>query len=201
MGDNVSGDTTNVCYVSVEKTIIIIINGMIFYAKKMHCRYRFANEPLNNNDDDDDKDKVPRKSYGGKLQIRLRGDGYTDIIQSASSGDDDNINAASFTKVWGWDIETSSEDQLDYILFSADVRLPPPISTEDRFYFQARVDKEGPNKNILALNDGSVTLKRNVKAPGGGQFGWGLFKGAESILAVFRDVGEFRCKSLQDPNM
>ena len=91
--------------------------------------YRFANEPVSNNDSDDDKNKnennLQRKSYGGKLQIKFRDDGYTEVISPNGEDEVINSNTAIFQKVWGWDLETSTEDSLDYLLFSADVRLPP----------------------------------------------------------------------------
>ena len=166
-------------------------------------RYRFANEPVVDKDDDV-KETIPRKSYGGKLCIQFRSDGYTDILDANSSDiatKSSSDNTAIFQKVWGWDIEISNDDNLDYLLFSADVKLPPPISVEERFYFQARVDREGTNNNngIISLNDGSVTVKRYVQAPGGGGLGWGIFRGAASILAQFRQTGEFRCKPIENP--
>ena len=138
----------------------------------------------------------PRTFFGGKLQLQFKDDGYTDII---SSGDTDSggSNAATFQKVWGWDLETSEQDSLDYILFSADITLPPPVSTSERFYFQARVDKEGKDKGEISLQDGSVTVKRDVGSPGGGW--WGIFRGADGILAQFREVGGFRCKPVAKP--
>jgi len=172
--------------------------------------YRFANEPESNKDDNNDnnnnknnndENNTPqRKFYAGKLQLQFRGDGYTDIIIPAKDGDDDDVtnsgsNSATFQKVWGWDLETSAEDTLDYLLFSADVAFPPPIGTSERVYFQARVDREGKNEDVLSLKDGSVTVKRNVEAPGGGSW-WGIFRGAEGILAQFRSVGEFKCRPI-----
>ncbi|KAL7525709.1 hypothetical protein ACHAXR_001121 [Thalassiosira sp. AJA248-18] len=159
--------------------------------------YRFANEPVSNNDDDDDKseNKPQRKFYSGKLQLQFRGDGYTDIV--SPSGEVGTGSTAIFQKVWGWDLETSNEDSLDYLLFSADIALPPPISTSERFYFQARVDKEGKDKDVLSLQDGSVTVKRDVETPAG----WGIFRGASSILAQFRQVGEFRCRPIPNPEL
>ncbi|KAL9178847.1 hypothetical protein ACHAXT_003978 [Thalassiosira profunda] len=155
--------------------------------------YRFANEPEAKEEKEGDKkkDNPPRKFFGGKLQLQFKDDGYTDII---SSGGTDS-NAATFQKVWGWDLETSEQDSLDYILFSADITLPPPISTSERFYFQARVDKEG--KDLISLQDGSVTVKRDIESPGGGW--WGIFRGADGILAQFREVGGFRCRPVAKP--
>jgi len=162
-------------------------------------RYRFANEPESNDDNSDkiSKDRPERKSYGGKLQLHFRDDGYTDILPPAGEEDiSTESNTAIFEKVWGWDAETSAEDSLEYLLFSADVRLPPPVSTSERFYFQARVDKEGMDKNVISLQDGSVTVKRNLEAPAGGW--WGVFRGADSILAQFRQVGVFRCQPISN---
>lgn len=62
----------------------------------------------------------------------------------------------------------------------------------ERFYFQARVDKNA--KDNIVLQDGSVTVKRNVESGTGGW--WGLFRGADGILAEFREVGLFRCKAV-----
>ena len=106
----------------------------------------------------------------------------------------------TFQKVWGWDVESSTEDSLDYLLFSADVVLPPPVDnnsnnnapTSERFYFQARVDRTKSNQ--LSLQEGSVTVKRNIESGTGGW--WGLFRGADGILAEFRSVGEFRCRAI-----
>lgn len=102
-----------------------------------------------------------------------------------------------FQKVWGWDVETSNEDSFDYLLFSADIALPPRqestvINMPERFYFQARVDRTKSNKIIL--QEGSVTVKRNIESGTGGW--WGLFRGADGILAQFREVGQFRCKAV-----
>jgi len=173
--------------VSIHSTVCIYCCNLIY-------RYRFANEPINDNDDKD-KDKIPRQNYGGKLQLQFKSDGYTDILVGTETTST-TPNRAFFKKIWGWDIEISQDDSLEYLLFSADIGLQ---SNEERFYFQARVDREGKNKDIIALNDGSVTVKRNVKSPLGGG-GWGLFKGAGSILAVFRIVGEFKCRPIQNPN-
>lgn len=160
-------------------------------------RYRFANEPEYKNDEDV-KNKPPRKYYSGKVQLQFKNDGYTDILSSAIEDNINNNNAAVYQKVWGWDIETSGEDSLDYLLFSADITLPPPISTSERFYFQARVDKDDMKKDVLSLEDGSVTVKRNYsEAPTGGW--WGIFRGADSILAQFREVGGFKCRPVAKP--
>ena len=161
--------------------------------------YRFANEPLSNKDrphDDANKDNPPRKKYGGKIELRFRDDGYTDVINSSNGdGRTSGDNAATFQKVWGWDKETSPEDSLEYLLFSADICLPPPISMSERFYFQARIDEEGDDEVVISLQEGSITVKRNIEAPGGGW--WGIFRGADGILAQFREVGNFRCRAIE----
>lgn len=152
--------------------------------------YRFSYEPASKTDNEVDKKKtLPRKNYGGKLEVKFREDGYTDALTPPS---DTEVNGGPrFQKVWGWDRETSTEDSLEYLLFSADISLPPPVSSSERFYFQARVEREEGNNKSLSLYDGSITVKRNVEGPPGGW--WGIFRGAESILAQFREVGTFRC--------
>lgn len=152
--------------------------------------YRFANEPESKDDDDDNrkKNKVQRKFYSGKIQLQFLSDGYTTNLSATS-------NEVIFNKVWGWDLEVSDQDSLGYILFSADITLPPPINTSERFYFQARVD--GGQKEALSLMDGSVTVKRDISAPSGGW--WGIFRGADGILAQFRQLGEFRCRPIAKP--
>ena len=107
-------------------------------------------------------------------------------------------------------METSNEDELDYLLFSADIVLPPTtksttsesngsaiMNMPERFYFQARVDKKpsSNSNNVISLQDGSVTVKRNIESSTGGLW-WGLFRGADQILAQFREVGQFRCKAV-----
>merc|ERR1712127_1170578 len=108
---------------------------------------------------------LPRKFYGGKLRLQFRDDGYTDILPPSGADGGTPTTSATFEKTWGWDREISAEDELEYLLFSADVTLPPPISTSERFYFQARVDREDDDEDsgVLSLRDGSVTVKRNVK--------------------------------------
>ena len=73
----------------------------------------------------------------------------------------------------------------------------------ERFYFQANVNKQGGRQNnnssSIALLDGSVTVKRNISGPGGDKGWWGVFRGADSILAQFRQVGEFKCRPIINP--
>lgn len=169
----------------------------------MHClyiiylqnlsRYRFADEP-ESKAKETQQNQSPRTFYTGKIQLQFRSDGYTDILNNSGITSTDT-SQLDVEKVWGWDIETSNEDSLDYLLFSADIVLPPSkeskvINMPERFYFQARVDKTKSDK--ISLQDGSVTVKRNIESGAGGW--WGLFRGADGILAQFRDVGQFRCR-------
>eukprot|EP00984_Skeletonema_dohrnii_P026216 scaffold15545_cov78-Skeletonema_dohrnii-CCMP3373.AAC.1 len=127
--------------------------------------YRFANEPENKDDDNDgnSKNKVLRKFYSGKVQLQFLSDGYTTNL-SAKSNEGVSEQQAIINKVWGWDLEVSDQDSLSYILFSADITLPPPIGTSERFYFQARVDGDASEGEALSLVDGSVTVKRDINA-------------------------------------
>ena len=161
-------------------------------------RYRFANEPASDTDAVDGEDRPPRQSYGGKLAVKFRADGYTDAL-APPSVTEANSSRPRFEKIWGWDRETSAEDALDYLLFSADVSLPAPVAASERLYFQARVEGGGgpSGGGGLALEDGSITVKRNVESPAGGW--WGIFRGAEGILAQFREVGTFRCRPIPEP--
>lgn len=182
--------------------------------------YRFANEPESANVDNTNGPPILRKIYTGKIQMKLRNDGYSetllsdDSIISGGGGDNNNV---TFEKVWGWDVEVvpsstsnNSNENVDkekivdkeYLLFSADIKLPPPISKIERFYFQANVNKQGGRTNSngsISLIDGNVTVKRNIPGLGGGKGWWGVFSGADSILAQFRQVGEFKCRPIIDP--
>lgn len=163
--------------------------------------YRFANEPENKDDDNnnDNNNKVPRKFYSGRVQLQFLSDGYTTNL--SNQGQQQVVvseQQAIINKVWGWDLEVSDQDSLRYILFSADITLPPPINTSERFYFQARVDGgETEGEAPLSLVDGSVTVKRDISAPSGGW--WGIFRGADGILAQFRQLGEFKCRPIAKP--
>ena len=161
--------------------------------------YRFANEPVAEEDEqkqDDDEKRQQRKVYSGKVKLKFKSDGYTTNLSSSSSQQQQQTGDITFQKVWGWDIETSDQDSYNYILFSADIITGTSSSSREseRFYFQARVDDDSQT-GALQLNDGSVTVKRDIKLPGAGGF-WGIFGGADKILARFRSVGEFKCKPI-----
>ena len=152
--------------------------------------YRFASDPPPSDDDKDANgsgsgtSKVIR-NYSGKISIKFKADGYTDIINA------DEVRDIQYAKFWGWDEEISNEDDMRYILFSTDVVLPETDNNSgtERFYFQARVEQDERTGEI-SLADGKVTVKRDIKPPGGF---WGVFNGG-GILAQFRVCGDFVCR-------
>lgn len=154
--------------------------------------YRFASDPPPRDDDNkkdasssSSKSKVAIRNYSGKVGIKLLCDGYTDIT------DTDQVRDIQYAKFWGWDEEISNEDDLRYVLFSADVVLPESDNNAgtERFYFQARVEQDERTGEI-SLADGKVTVKRDIEPPGGF---WGVFNGG-GILAQFRACGDFVCR-------
>ena len=146
--------------------------------------YRFTSDPPPK----DDAEPRTTSKYSGKLTVKFRSDGYTDIIEHEPIGE----TALVISKAWGWDKETSNEDEKEYVLFSTDVQLPvsdkAAPNQERRFYWQARVDAE--SGGFLSLTDGSVTVKKDIEPPGGF---WGVLN-AGGILAQFRHVGNFASK-------
>jgi len=156
--------------------------------------YRFASDPP---PDDDEEDRTV-STYSGKLTVKFLADGYTDLIfhKPTSMGG----STLSVEKVWGWDKEISSEDELEYLLFSFNALLPATDATDPnevvRFYMQARVDSSDSDGQ-LNLAEGTVTMKKDVKPPGGF---WGAFNGA-GILAQFRYVGNFVAKPASNAEM
>jgi hypothetical protein len=147
--------------------------------------YRFASDPPPK----DDAEPRPTSNYSGKLTVKFRSDGYTDIVGHDPIG----ATVVIISKAWGWDKETSNEDEKEYVLFSTDVQLPGSDTAapnqERRFYWQARVDTE--LGGYLSLADGSVTIKKDIEPPGGF---WGVLN-AGGILAQFRQVGSFGTKA------
>lgn len=187
---------------SKNDSLIPKSNTMDYTSLKNSCwelTYRFTKDPISNDNDtkEDKTEERPRPVfYSGKIQLSFREDGYTDIC---TSSDDDTNQSVTFNKAWGWDEEVSNEDDLAYILFSADLSLDnkDESTTKERFYFQARVDSD--RQGILKLTDGTVTVKREVQRPDtGGKLFWGIFDGS-GILAQFRNVGNFSCKSISCP--
>jgi hypothetical protein len=154
--------------------------------------YRFSNEPESDLDDNE-----RRRFFAGKLTVKLRRDGYTDLILHESTGPKSEFSA--IVKTWGWDVEMS-KDRIDngaeseYILFSVDFNLAPTSESADmmkeRIYFQARVQRDDRTR-IISFTEGTATVKRDVVQSSAR---WGLFS-PTGILAQFRYVGDFVAKA------
>mmetsp|Transcript_216 Transcript_216/g.337 ORF Transcript_216/g.337 Transcript_216/m.337 type:complete len:267 (-) Transcript_216:241-1041(-) len=174
---------------------------------KWTLTYRFASEPPPQ-DDDDSTEIKKRLFYSGKVNVQFLNDGYTTILQHEPSSSTTKIQIQKF---WGWDVEVSNEDDLPYLLCSADITLPEEDTYAPgetiRFYFQTLVEntsgggeivvKDGTlstadGKGEISCKDGTITVKRDVEPPGGF---WGIFNGG-GILAQFRYVGEFTCRPI-----
>lgn len=159
--------------------------------------YRFSSQPKDDDKENDNDLILP--NYSGKITVRLKPDGYSELLSSSSISFQES-SRLQIVKVWGWDEEYSQEDQQQYLLFSVDVRMPPsdpklPNRTE-RYYFQARIDKENENnKPAILLRDGTVTVKKDVAEKTKGM--WGLFQVA-GILTQFRYVGDFVARPSED---
>ena len=172
--------------------------------------YRFTSQP---NDTDQDSSNSScgsgasvLPSYSGKVTILLKADGYSELVATTAAAAD--TSPLEIVKVWGWDEEYSQEDQQQqYLLFSMDVRLPKNSDSrlqefknkEQRYYFQARIDRKKKNSNNnnsggeISLKDGTITVKKDVAEKTQGR--WGLFR-VEGILTQFRYVGDFIAKPL-----
>jgi hypothetical protein len=153
--------------------------------------YRFASDPVSTTSSEDEEERsspptVP--SYGGKMTLSLRADGYTDLVSHEPSSPTKGLRVI---KAWGWDLETSDEDEKQYILFSVDFEVPEPTSRTDRFYFQARQEQE--SNGVISLKEGIVTIKRDVSESTGGPRFWG-FLSPKGILARFTYVGNFAAR-------
>lgn len=170
--------------------------------------FRFTQDPIDDNNNMKEDYQKPVIYYSGKIGVHFLSDGFTEMIMipdnkndnpSISTGtatiEEEKTTAIKIQKIWGWDVEKSNEDGLDYLLFSADVLLNN--DTCDRIYFNARVDRGEMTigeKKCINLNDGVVTVKREIKnRNGGNNLFWGVFN-AGGILAQFRKVGYFSCK-------
>ena len=172
--------------------------------------YRFASDPPNDNDNNDDDNKKGQTNkpvamantfYSGKMTIQLLSNGYTKLLRHEPTGKD----RFQLLKVWRWDQEMGDQDDQTYVLFSTNLQIPATDTAvpneELRCYWQARVDTSTDNASIdtpptaskgaLRLVDGTVTVKKDVKPPGGT---WGFFNGG-GILAQFRYVGNFAAKA------
>jgi hypothetical protein len=163
-----------------------------------------------------------RTFYSGKFTLKFKRDGYTDVLattMNVNNGPTSSLSSSSspisksrdndiqIIKAWGWDKETSNEDNKEYLLWSMDILLPStdPDSPgqRERFYFQARVDDENEKKNNgqptleaksssssskLSLKEGTVTVKKDVAEKTSGW--WGVFR-IGGILSQFRYTGDF----------
>lgn len=124
------------------------------------------------------------KSVGGNAVIKLKSDGYTEIIE----------NKDFFTKFWGWDEEKDADDKekdISYLVFSADCSdglIEAGFDGGTRLYFNSRIDI-GSNGDI-SVNDGKITVKKEVQSGF-----WGVFN-SSGILAQFRVIGDFIMKPL-----
>ncbi len=165
-----------------------IVNNKQLEESKWTLTYRFSSQPVPKDSEKDDK-VTPKKFYSGKINLLLKEDGYSEQIiqaQDASKNEGD----IQIVKIWGWDRETSNEDNLDYLLFSMDIKFPasdPDLSNQkERYYFQARVEEESDGN--ISLKEGTITVKKDVTDKTGGR--WGFFNVA-GILTVFRYTGDF----------
>jgi len=153
--------------------------------------YRFSDQPEPSDDEKatDDTIQQPRRFYRGKVVLKFLSDGYTEIIEKQSLGSESE--KADIVKAWGWDIEESDEaDGQEYLLFSMDVDFElDGERTRQRFYFQARQDKD-TRSQAISLSEGTVTVKKDVVQKSAR---WGFFSPA-GILAQFRYVGDFIAK-------
>lgn len=140
--------------------------------------YRFN---VGENNDDDANGQTTRESYGGTVNVKFLANGYTELLCQKFSGS----RGATITKVWGWDIEVSPEDEQEYLLFSIDFKLSGERS-DQRFYFQAR-HSQSPT---VELAEGTITVKQDVVQNASR---WPLFSPA-GILAQFRFSGNFAAK-------
>lgn len=148
--------------------------------------YRFSSQPESS---DEEEQAKPRVFFGGKLSVKFRADGFTDIVAHETG---DASKALSIVKTWGWDTEYSNQDETEYLLFSVDIKVPETKidkAGQERFYLQARQEREG---DAIVLKEGTVTVKRDVNDSASPGF-WGVFSG-KGILAQFRYVGDFVAK-------
>ena len=145
--------------------------------------YRFSDRP--ESDEGNQGAVAKRDFFAGKLCLKFRSDGFTDLVAHTPQREGTEV-----TKVWGWDLERSNDDDKEYILFSLDAKLPGKPKSQ-RFYFQARQDVD--KGNLIALKEGTITIKQDLidsrKTPGM----WGFFS-PRGILAQFRYVGDFIAK-------
>ena len=138
-----------------------------------------------------------RRFYRGKVVLRFRSDGYTELLdQESFASFSESPETVDIVKAWGWDVEESDEPNdgpSKYLLFSMDVKLSQPNgeTTQQRIYFQAR-QNQAARSQLISLSEGSVTIKSDLIQK---SVRWGFFSPA-GIMAQFRDVGEFIAKPI-----
>ena len=162
--------------------------------------YRFSSQPSpkeSDNNSDNSESPEPKVFYSGKFDLLLKQDGYSEKIQQITEAKENDIE---IVKIWGWDKETSNEDNLEYLLFSMDIKFPksdPDLSSQtERYYFQARVEQDISTDKSIALKEGTITVKKDVTEKTGGM--WGLFNVA-GILTEFRYCGDFVARATSSP--
>lgn len=153
--------------------------------------YRLATEPESN----DMESSSPVPKYGGKVTLFFRADGYTDLVKHEPSVPNKALDVA---KAWGWDLETSAEDENDYLLFSIDL-IEPVNGKKERCYFQALQEKDAVG-GAIELKQGTVTVKQDVtETKDGSPSFWGLFS-PKGILARFMYCGDFVARPSRKDN-
>lgn len=143
--------------------------------------YRFSDQPEPKKVEESE---VKRSLYAGRLCLKFRADGYTDILSHEPRSNSSTTNL-EVVKAWGWDLERSNEDGQEYLSFSVDAKVNGNNPSR-RFYFQIRHIRE---QGFVMLQDGTVTVKQDVFDDSIASR-WSLFS-PKGILAQFRYVGNF----------
>lgn len=169
---------------SAETTTVAVVHKKL-EESTWALKYRFSSQPSPKGSEENENSE-PKTFYSGDINLLLKADGYSEQIPSENN----NKDGIQIAKIWGWDKETSNEDNLDYLLFSMDVKFPKtdpdlPKQTE-RYYFQARIEQDA--KGSISLKEGTITVKKDVTEKTGGM--WGFFNVA-GILTEFRYTGDF----------
>eukprot|EP00588_Corethron_pennatum_P009675 CAMPEP_0194273164 /NCGR_PEP_ID=MMETSP0169-20130528/6557_1 /TAXON_ID=218684 /ORGANISM="Corethron pennatum, Strain L29A3" /LENGTH=218 /DNA_ID=CAMNT_0039016033 /DNA_START=96 /DNA_END=753 /DNA_ORIENTATION=- len=127
------------------------------------------------------------RNVAGEVKLRLRGDGYTDILDAGGPVATGN---GYIRKAWGWDIDLEPKDGKQYVVWSADATNMEDagVPSGTRIYFNCRLDRS--KEGYISLSDGKITIKEEVKSGY-----WGIFNSA-GILAEFRVRGDFVSKPI-----
>jgi hypothetical protein len=150
--------------------------------------YRCASSPMISNEPSDYRNNITTTFYQGTVDLRFRSDGYTDLVAQQVSHSSPSL---VFTEAWGWDVETSTQDNMDYLLFAIDAYVTDADpNTIQRYYWQAREDRDR-NTNLIAFQDGNVAVKRDVRKSSNSIWG-AMFP--PGIMAQFCYIGDFILK-------